>query len=105
MTSARLKFDFFSPLKFAIHSDLSLDMVNCVGCKKKFKNDKSYSNHWQHCDNHKLELAQCLRLRQDNMAKKAKALEESTNSNPFNDGQIPALQSGADFETNETEGV
>ena len=77
-----LLFDDFcmsKPLKFAIHLDLSLDMVNCVDCKKKFKNDKSYSNHRRHCEDYKLELAQHLHLRQDNIAMILRQMKRNRN--------------------------
>lgn len=51
-----------------------LSIVECVGCRSKFKNNKCYYNHQQSCTKYVVEASQCLHLKQKVTAKKAEAL-------------------------------
>jgi hypothetical protein len=51
-----------------------LSMVECVGCRNEFKNDKSYRNHQRSCTKYAVEAARRLRLKREIIAKKAEAL-------------------------------
>ena len=49
-------------------------MVECVGCRNKFKNDKCYRNHQRSCTKYAVEASRRLRLKREIIAKKAEAL-------------------------------
>jgi hypothetical protein len=69
-------------------------MVECVGCRQKFKNGKSYSNHQRACKKYKATGALRLRQIQLNKAKKverAQALHEVSKGLVIHDEHIQDL--------------
>ena len=75
---------------------LRLKMVNCVGCRKQLKNEKSYRNHKRHCKRYVKEGSQRLHLRRENLVKKALAraiaVEESQEHSQAASGDIPDIE-------------